>query len=96
MAVQYGPPFYFKAFTHIRRAKTGVLDGANGVKIAEERARLTPIFCPIFAPKMANFMALFGFEWAKMAQNGPKLTSFHLSEHPKWYRPTFGPQTAPR
>ena len=46
MPLPYGPPFYFKAFAHNRRAKTGVLDGANGVKTGEKWAQLTPMCIP--------------------------------------------------
>ena len=46
MPQPYGPPFYFKAFSHNCGAKMGVLDGANVVKTRGESAQLTPMCIP--------------------------------------------------
>ena len=50
MPLPYGPHFYFKAFLHNCGAKTGLLDGANGVKTGGKRAQLTPMCTPNGTP----------------------------------------------
>ena len=35
-------------------------------------------------------MVFLGFQWAKMAQTGPEMTSLHLSEHPNRSGIAFG------
>ena len=81
MPLPYGPPFYFKAFSHNHRAEGVCYMGQIGSKRAKNGLNSHPCapqmvrdnFWSHFWPqKWPIFMAFLGFEWAKLAQNGPQ------------------------
>ena len=63
-SLPYGPAFYVKAFSHNCRTKTGVLDGANGVKTGEKWAQV---------PQYGSKVQVKGTTWCIHVVEGAKL-----------------------